>query len=1262
MWTAPALSARSAPLSGARTLCLASAAALLLAACQTGAPQHPHANRQDTGLPLPAAALVLHAPELAGHSHASPAEPAHAPYPQSAATPDPVDPSPPGDDPDETPTPPIVPETQPHTIGLSPPPLDNPDAADLLDEWGHRAFARILGHRPLADPLADSDTEGLSAIFDAARSPDGSSPVPDLQEGDEIAVLGSRRGITYGRWIAGAADTLSMSFDLSNAGPEILWREGFLPLLERSGKIWTNRIDDTWEPWQLEPGHVKVRIPTQDGPETPIPVGPGGATSTGLEVHVTTLDLPGSTAGQAGPVNRWPTDRWEPHLGSLTIDTQHLDRAEEHELLSTLIHELGHVLGSWYGDSYTAPFAPYSDPQTGHWTGPNVVALHGGPAPFQDDDNPHASHDGQRDPAATSFDFAHSGICASVMSYCRYRTSAPSILPIPIDFAFLADLGLSIRPETDRPETYGLTGWMHHAGFAFSVSRDLRLNVAYPQHGTHGYFHSSSALEVMDFLHASATAFGQRSAGDILASYPATQRLGDVRYAGGLIGAAIDLPALPPVTGDANLSVDLDTLDGEASFTSLSVYSGGEPEPFAGGTLHYAIAIEDNAIAATDTDATLSAAFFGPAHEEIAGTLHDPGEGLAGSFGATHDDRPTPERILAEADHLTGLAVTRHPAGSSHNSQSQHRCTASTSCETRQFVAAGWSDWTPQTREEAVGATTPDPGGPAGKPHRDLGYLRIDSIPAPEDADEPQAPLDSAFLGVLTHGAFATGFDPLSSVWTGAYGTLSGSVPDSPAQWTGVMLGYSHAEKHAPNPFVQGRATLDLELARMELALAVSEIATVGSRHALPDFHFEGIELASDGTFHADNQGVLTGALLGPEREEAAATFHHDAADITGSFGAHAVPDTVSLEDAGTTTVRGTVTDATGTYDFHSYEDWGLWATQFDRELFRALVRQETTADGEETLYYPPDTTVFGTPSATNPVSGGAVWNGEARAFLDRRWTPATADARVAVDFAASTVDVDIADFDTDHPDLSWHDMRLFAGRFRHVAFNPTVQGSFYGTLHQGVAGTFRSDQLQGVFGAVRNDTGSFGDLGVPATVSLAETGEIERFGTATDELRTWNRHSFHDWGIWAEQSGQQLFRALIQQPVTVEGDTTWYETPRAAVFGTPSGTNPVAGGAVWNGEARAFHNRRWTAASAAARVAVDFAATTVDVDITDFDTDHPDMSWRDMAVSAGKFADAAIQPTIDGSFYGAAHQGVAGTFRGDRLRGVFGAVRNDDP
>ena len=150
------------------------------------------------------------------------------------------------------------------------------------------------------------------------------------------------------------------------------------------------------------------------------------------------------------------------------------------QLFGTLTHEIGHVLGCLAGWRTVTEerYAPYTDTEAGAWTGPNVVALHGGAAPFQDNADSHAWVDGERDPEATEYDFPHSGVCESLMAYCNHSGALRAFLPQAIDFAFLADLGMTIAEETDRPETYGLAGWTDHAAFTLAVSRDLRMTLA----------------------------------------------------------------------------------------------------------------------------------------------------------------------------------------------------------------------------------------------------------------------------------------------------------------------------------------------------------------------------------------------------------------------------------------------------------------------------------------------------------------------------------------------------------------------------------------------------------------------------------------------------------------------------------------------------------------------------------------------------------------------------------------------------------------
>ena len=158
-------------------------------------------------------------------------------------------------------------------------------------------------------------------------------------------------------------------------------------------------------------------------------------------------------------------------------------------------------------------------------------------------------------------------------------------------------------------------------------------------------------------------------------SYPLEGEFGKVCYAGGLIGAAIDYDWMPPVTGDANLAVDLGTLDGTASFTSLAIHTEGTQEAFAGGALYYPFALSENAIVGTAEYSTLAADFYGPEHdEEVAGTLLDPRAGLIASFGATHDDRLDREEVIGSTDYLVGISTRQGATDPADNGWFQYLC------------------------------------------------------------------------------------------------------------------------------------------------------------------------------------------------------------------------------------------------------------------------------------------------------------------------------------------------------------------------------------------------------------------------------------------------------------------------------------------------------------------------------------------------------------------------------------------------------------
>ena len=940
--------------------------------------------------------------------------------------------------------------TIPGSRRLAERPRNNPEAADLLDHWGHRQTPGLADGLALSDPPAGASAAPLRALRSAAQE-SSETPAPHLRDADHVAVLGARRGVTYGRWTGGPGDTLSIAFDLSRAAPEMRDDPRFRALLERAGKVWSHRIADTWRVWERPAADLKGWL--HDGTE--VRVGAGGETGTGVEIDVVDGDVPGAAVGRAQGGVPAPGDAWEPRFGALEIDRAHLRDAGDAALFATLAHEIGHVLGAWMGDR--DGHDAHTDTAAGTWNGPHVVAVHGGPAPFLDAADP-------------PFDFNHSGVCVSLMAYCRQDVALPPFRPHAIDLAFLADLGMTVTQDTGRPETYGLAGWTDYAAFTLSLSRELHVALAQPQPFYDGAVNPWHKLDVTDLLQAEVDAFGQRSTGDVHLSHAALGLAGTARYAGGLIGAALDRPGMPPVTGDASLALHLGTLRGTASFTSLRVHPGGTPEPFADGALHYPFALSGHALVGTAAHLTLRADFYGPAHQEIAGVLHDPRAGLLASFGAATDDRPTRQDVIAAADHVAGMTYQRGSANPARDGWRQYRCEPGAACQSRHYgLLAAWTDWTATTRATVLAATAGWGGRDTARPDTDRGGVRLArQTRAATDGNRGRHAADG-YTGTLAHGAFGTGFEQYTDGWTepggappgfgatwaGFQGALSGSPPRGTARWSGPMLGYQGALAAGANPFVTGVATVSFSLPDNQVDVLFSDVTSRDGRRTLADFGFTGLRPQAGGAFAGGGRaGMMDGAFLGPDHAEAAGAFHHNATHVTGSFGARRLPDTVTLEASGTYRRL----EGTDGAHFYAYDGWGFWGRQFQENVFGAFVDQTTRKVGRTTYYDATFGRLEGTPSGTNPVAGPAVWSGQVNAFdthADDLWTPVRGTARLEVDFAAATVDVALTDFENGHPDLSWPSLRLRAGAFAHTQGRATLEGAFYGRHHQGAAGTF---------------------------------------------------------------------------------------------------------------------------------------------------------------------------------------------------------------
>ena len=205
-------------------------------------------------------------------------------------------------------------------------------------------------------------------------------------------------------------------------------------------------------------------------------------------------------------------------------------------------------------------------------------------------------------------DYAHPGVCNSIMAYCSRDRGL--LAPSELDFAILTDMGYEILDEAtaSKPELYGYGAWGQYGAWGVGVERILR---------------GSS-----DRLRAGADAFGITPTTSLADS---TVLQGQVTWAGSLLGVDTRHAALPPVFGDAELSVELADLTGTAIFDNLAVDVDGQSRTFRMSSLSYDVSVSQNGF--SDEEDRIMGGFFGPSHEEMAGVLDDREVSLLAGFG-----------------------------------------------------------------------------------------------------------------------------------------------------------------------------------------------------------------------------------------------------------------------------------------------------------------------------------------------------------------------------------------------------------------------------------------------------------------------------------------------------------------------------------------------------------------------------------------------------------------------------------------------------
>lgn len=167
-------------------------------------------------------------------------------------------------------------------------------------------------------------------------------------------------------------------------------------------------------------------------------------------------------------------------------------------------------------------------------------------------------------------------------------------------------------------------------------------------------------------------------------------------------------------------------------------------------------------------------------------------------------------------------------------------------------------------------------------------------------------------------------------------------------------------------------------------------------------------------------------------------------------------------------------------------------------------------------------------------------------------------------------------------------------------------------------------------------------------------------------------RRSYVDWGFWATLNGEPLFKMTLagRSPPSACFDPFGEaecipplpDQIVSAAEGERTGTNPIAGSAIWAGHARgvAGDGRPRTGT---ANLEADLGAGLIDVHLTELGPDT--LSWIRLVMQDGAFGRVDEEPdrsslgsSIVAAFYGPNHEGVAGKFTHQGMIGVFGALR----
>ena len=522
----------------------------------------------------------------------------------------------------------------------------NETAADLRDHWNHtgsfRSY-RVLrnGHHIEAFSLRRGGYDRSFGIHSWSRNRwrgylgggrgRGAGSFSLFEDVRDVAWYDGDGGFQYAFGRGGPAGSLDIDLDWSNA-PFV--GEAERATVERATKLWAWRLADVIG--QRDMSSVSTTMSVGDrsysfGHEA-------GPLRDGMDILMMPSwnQWPGLKQGVIGfarPHTGWDWDgAFRAATGLVWLSDQVLSREGDFfgnraKLVSLMAHEVGHVLGNSRGiGGYARYLRPYFSQVGGldfgtGFHGPNAMRVNFG---F---------------PVAMQSDMSHAASCFSIMGYCHELGSEKRVNvfgPTELDLAMLADLGYEVLPAFDvrDPESYTWAAWGGHAVWGVKVERVLRWEYGWD-------------LRARDHLTALADHEGREPAAGLGVGSPPILS-GRLSWEGPLFGVDVSDAAFPPVTGRAALGLTLpETPDGTVSdarldLSSLEVSDDGTSRRFGpAGGLRYSLHVfpEWNAFWLPLTDSGfVEGNFYGPEHEEMAGTVHDPSVGLFAAFGGSRLD------------------------------------------------------------------------------------------------------------------------------------------------------------------------------------------------------------------------------------------------------------------------------------------------------------------------------------------------------------------------------------------------------------------------------------------------------------------------------------------------------------------------------------------------------------------------------------------------------------------------------------------------